>query len=173
MEKGRIKVFKSSDDGRELIVEVAGPGDFIGYLELLNDTPYTTSASALEDSEVYYIPREDFTNLLHQNRDVSARLIKMLAKNLAEQEENLVRIAYHSVRKRVAEALLHLDAKYQEEDGQSVAISMMRQDLAQIIGTAKETLIRTLSDFQDEGLIKIEESSIYLINREKLENLPN
>ncbi|MCB0695288.1 MAG: response regulator [Saprospiraceae bacterium] len=173
VEKGRIKVFKSSDDGRELIVEVAGPGDFIGYLELLNDTPYTTSASALEDSEVYYIPREDFTNLLHQNRDVSARLIKMLAKNLAEQEENLVRIAYHSVRKRVAEALLHLDAKYQEEDGQSVAISMMRQDLAQIIGTAKETLIRTLSDFRDEGLIKIEESSIYLLNREKLENLPN
>lgn len=172
VDKGRVKVFKSSEDGRELIVQVAVAGDFIGYMELLNDTVYTTSAMALDDAEVYYIPREDFLRLLHQNPDVSARLIKMLARNLADQEQNLIRIAYHSVRKRVADALLDLSDKYQVE-GQPEPISMMRQDLAQIIGTAKETLIRTLSDFREEGLIRIEDNAILLVNKDKLRNLPN
>ncbi len=173
VEKGRIKVFKASEDGRELIVQVAVPGEFIGYMELLNDTPYMTSAMALEDAEVYYIPREDFLRLLHQNHDVSARLIKMLACNLSDQEENLIRIAYHSVRKRVADALLDLHKKYKKDSSNDAPIAMMRQDLAQIIGTAKETLIRTLSDFREEGLIKIEDNSIIILNHEKLRTLPN
>ncbi|MCO6486273.1 MAG: response regulator [Saprospiraceae bacterium] len=172
VEKGRIKVFKASEDGRELIVQVAVKGDFIGYMEMLNETTYTTSAMALDDAEVYYIAREDFLRLLHQNRDVAARLIRMLASNLAEQEQNLIRIAYNSVRKRVADALLDLSDKYTQE-GRQEPISMMRQDLAQIIGTAKETLIRTLSDFREEGLIRIEDNAIHIQNRDKLRNLPN
>jgi CRP/FNR family transcriptional regulator, polysaccharide utilization system transcription regulator len=172
VEKGRVKVYKASEDGRELIVQVAVPGDFIGYMELLNDTVYTTSATALEDVEVYYIAREDFVRLMHQNHDVAARLIRMLARNLADQEQNLIRIAYHSVRKRVADALLDLSEKY-TRDGKTEPISMMRQDLAQMIGTAKETLIRTLSDFREEGLIRIEDNAITLVNTDKLRNLPN
>lgn len=172
VEKGRIKVYKASEDGRELIVQVAVPGDFIGYMEMLNDTSYTTSAMALEEAEVYYLPREDFFRLMHQNHDVAARLIRMLARDLADQEQNLIRIAYHSVRKRVADALLDLSEKYTHE-GKPEPISMMRQDLAQIIGTAKETLIRTLSDFREEGLIRIEDNAISLVNKDKLRNLPN
>lgn len=172
VEKGRIKVYKTAEDGRELIVQVAAPGDFIGYMDLLNGANATTSAVALEDAEVYYIPREDFLRLMHQNHDVSARMIRMLAKDLADHEENLVRIAYHSVRKRVAEALLDLHEKFLRENDQA-PISMMRQDLAQIIGTAKETLIRTLSDFREEGLIKIEDNTIRIVNFDKLRNLPN
>jgi CRP-like cAMP-binding protein len=172
VEKGRIKVYKTAEDGRELIVQVAAPGDFIGYMDLLNGANATTSAVALDDAEVYYIPREDFLRLMHQNHDVSARMIRMLAKDLADHEENLVRIAYHSVRKRVAEALLDLHEKFLRENDQA-PISMMRQDLAQIIGTAKETLIRTLSDFREEGLIKIEDNTIRIVNFDKLRNLPN
>jgi CRP/FNR family transcriptional regulator, polysaccharide utilization system transcription regulator len=172
VEKGRVKVYKASEDGRELIVQVAVPGDFIGYMELLNDTVYTTSAMALDDAEVYYIAREDFIRLMHQNHDVAARLIRMLARNLADQEQNLIRIAYHSVRKRVADALLDLSDKY-TVDGVPEPISMMRQDLAQMIGTAKETLIRTLSDFKEEGLIRIEDNAITVLNKDKLRHLPN
>ncbi len=97
----------------------------------------------------------------------------MLARNLSDQEENLIRIAYHSVRKRVADALLDLHQKYKKDNAQDVPIAMMRQDLAQIIGTAKETLIRTLSDFREEGLIKIEDNSIIILNHDKLRTLPN
>lgn len=172
VDKGRIKVYKASEDGRELIVQIAVPGDFIGYMEILNDTPYTTSAMALDDSEVYYIQREDFLKLIHNNRDVSAQVIKLLAKDLADQEAHLVKLAYNSVRKRVADALLQLSDKYAQE-GKAEPISMMRQDLAQLIGTAKETLIRTLSDFKEEGLIKIEDSAIVILKHDKMKNLPN
>jgi CRP-like cAMP-binding protein/FixJ family two-component response regulator len=172
VEKGHIKLFRSSEDGRELIVKIAGPGDFIGYMAVLNNIPFTTSAVALEDAEVYYIPREDFLNLLHKNHDVAANMIKLLASNLAEHEENLMRIAYHSVRKRVAEALLHLDEKYKVE-GKSQPIPLMRQDLAQLIGTAKETLIRTVSDFKEEGLVRVQDNAILILDAERLRNLPN
>jgi CRP-like cAMP-binding protein len=172
VEHGRIKLFRSSEEGRELIVKIAVPGEFIGYMAVINDIPFTTSAVALEDSEVYYVPREDFLRLLHQNPDVSARLLKMLASNVANHEENLVRIAYHSVRKRVAEALLDLDEKYKVE-GNRQPIPLMRQDLAQLIGTAKETLIRTISDFKEEGLVSIKDNAILILNEEKLRHLPN
>lgn len=172
VEKGRIKLYRTSEEGRELIVKIAVPGEFIGYMAVINNTPFTTSAVALEDTEVYYVAREDFLRLLHHNPDVSARLLKMLASNLANHEENLVRIAYHSVRKRVAEALLDLDEKY-KLNGDRQPIPIMRQDLAQLIGTAKETLIRTISDFKDEGLIAIKDNAIIILKEDKLRNLPN
>lgn len=167
IEKGSVKIFKSNDDGRELIMRVAGPGDFLGYLALLRDDRYPESAVALEDATVRLIPKDDFFALVYGHRDVNARFIKLLAGHIVEQEQQLIDLAYNSVRKRVATAIVHLfDQGYRE-------ISMLREDLAALAGTAKETVIRTLTDFKAEGLIDIRDGYIAVVKPDKLRDMPN
>jgi len=167
VEKGSVKIFKTNDDGRELILRVAGPGEFLGYLALLRDDRYPESSSALEDSTVRLIPKDDFFALVYGHRDVNVRFIKLLAGHVAEQEQQLIDLAYNSVRKRVATAIIHLfDQGYRE-------ISLLREDLAALAGTAKETVIRTLTDFKSEGLIDIREGFIAVLKPDKLRDMPN
>ncbi len=168
VEKGKVKVFKTSDDGRELIVDVAQPGDFFGFLPMLNDVPYAEGAAALEDCDIRLLPRQDFTALVYGHRDVNARFLKMLAGYAADREQQLIELAYSSVRRRVATALVDLCDRTQQN-----AINLFREDLAAMAGTAKETLIRTLADFKHEGLIDIKDGSIAVQKLEKLRNLPN
>lgn len=164
---GKVKVFKTNEDGKEYIIDIVKEGDFAGYLDLIRDSKYSESASALEDSDISLIPREDFSALLHANRDVASQLIKMLANNVIEKEEQLLNLAYHSVRKRVANAILLLSDKEGEAE-----INILRDDLARIVGTAKESVIRMLTEFKDDGYIEILDGTIVIKNRPKLENLP-
>lgn len=167
VEKGNVKIFKTNDDGRELILRVAGPGDFLGYLALLRDDRYPEAAAALDDATIRMIPKDDFFTLVYGNRDVNARFIKLLAGHVVEQEQQLIDLAYNSVRKRVATAIVHLFDQGHKE------INMLREDLAAMAGTAKETVIRTLTDFKTEGLIDIRDGNIGVVKPEKLRNMPN
>jgi len=167
MVKGKVKVFKTNEDGKEYILDVCKEGDFVGYLDLIRAAEYTESAAALEDSEVALIPREDFITLISANRDVASQLIKMLANNVSEKEEQLLQLAYNSVRKRVASALLLLS----EKEGQA-QISVLRDDLARIVGTAKESVIRMLAEFRDDNYIDIVEGDILIKAADKLRNMP-
>ena len=164
---GKVKLFKTNEDGKEYIIDIVKEGDFAGHIDLIRDSKYTESASALEDTDISLIPREDFTALLHANRDVASQLIKMLANNVTEKEEQLLNLAYHSVRKRVANAILLLSDK--EGEGE---INILRDDLARIVGTAKESVIRMLTEFKEDGYIEILDGAIVIKNRGKLENLP-
>ncbi|MBL7798393.1 MAG: response regulator [Saprospiraceae bacterium] len=167
IEKGSVKLYKTNDDGRELILRIAGPGEFLGYLALLSGDRYPEGASVLEDSTIRMIPKDDFFTLVYGNRDVNARFIKLLAGHVVDQEQQLIDLAYNSVRKRVATAIVHLfDQGYRE-------ISLLREDLAAIAGTAKETVIRTLTDFKTEGLIDIRDSNIVVSKPDKLRDMPN
>ena len=168
--QGKIKVFKTNEYGKEYIINICTAGDFLGYVDLIQDSNYHESAAALEDAEVSLIPREDFLKLIYANRDVSARFIKMLANNIAEQEDQLLNLAYDSVRKRVATALLKVYDKY-VQDGKSSPLQILRDDLARIVGTAKESVIRMLTEFKDDGYISIEEGRISILEKEKLENM--
>lgn len=170
--KGRIKTFKTHEDGKELITGIHQSGEFIGYTDLIESNEHKESAEALEDVEVSIIPKQDFFALLYSNRDVAARFIKMLSNNLRETEERLMNLAYNSVRKRVADALVTLQQRYQQ-NGQKVPFSVSREDLASIVGTATESVIRTLSDFKDEKLIEIKDKQIYILNSDKLARLKN
>ncbi|WP_114779405.1 response regulator [Botryobacter ruber] len=172
LNKGKVKNYKSNEEGREYITNIYKEGDFIGYLDLLEEKSYRESAVALEDSEVYVIPKEDFFSLLYQNRDVANKFIKILSDNLADREERLLKLAYNSVRKRVAEALLLVEKQYQQEDDHTV-INISREDLASIVGASKETVIRTLADFKDEKLVESQGSKITILNRQKLVNMRN
>lgn len=171
--KGKVKTFHTNEFGKELITELYKEGDFFGYLSLLQDEKYTESATALEDSEIYMLPKEDFFSLIYKNSEVSKKFIEILSDNLKEKEKQLVKLAYNSVRKRVAEALVKLSDKYKKEQEQVFSMNISREDLANMVGTATETVIRTLSDFKEDKLIEITGSNITITNYTKLASMKN
>jgi CRP/FNR family cyclic AMP-dependent transcriptional regulator len=173
IEKGKVKACKTNDDGKELIVDLFNEGDFFGYVAMLEGTTYKETTEALEETEVAVIPREDFEQLLNNNREIMQKFIKLLAKNVTSREEQLLGIAYNSLRKKVAEALMTLYRKYRQADSALFEIYISRENLASIAGTAKESLIRTLSDFKEEKLIDVKEGNIVILNEKKLETMLN
>ena len=173
IEKGKVKIFKTNDDGKELTVGLFNEGDFFGYTALLEESVYKENAEAIEDAEVTVIPKEDFEKLMHSNSAVQKKFIQLLAKNVSEKEEQLLGIAYNSLRKRVADALITLQQKYKKESDAVFSMHISREDLANIAGTATESLIRTLSDFKSEKLIEIKDGHIVIINEKKLASLLN
>ncbi len=167
--RGKIKSYKTNEYGKELITHIYQSGDFFGFIPLIEDIPYQETAAVIEDATVQLIPKEDFNLLLYSTKDFSMQFIKMLANQVNEVEQNLINLAYDSVRQKVAKALLSLFEKY-EAEGQA-RFSILREDLAAIAGTAKETVIRTLSDFKEEGLIAIIDNDIIIESDESLRNL--
>ncbi len=166
---GKVKTFKTNEDARDYIVGLYKAGDFIGYLDLLQNDSYSESAVTLEDSEICIIPKPEFFALLFSNMDIASKFIKMLSSDVREGEERLISLAYNSVRKRVAQSLLRVYANHGDITGMAVS----REDLASITGASKETVIRTLSDFKMEGLIQVEGSKISILQEAKLKNLKN
>jgi len=122
---------------------------------------------------VVFIPKEDFLNLLFSNREIAKRFLLILNQKFNEQQDYLIELAYSSVRKRVAEALILLSDKYKANRDERFSMSISREDLANIVGTATESLIRTLSDFKEEKLIEVKDGKIVLINENKLKELKN
>jgi CRP/FNR family transcriptional regulator, cyclic AMP receptor protein len=172
--KGKVKTYKSNDDGKELVIELFSTGDFLGYVAMMEGTVYKDSAAVMEETELAVIPREDFDGLINNNKEVAQKFIQLLAKNISERENQLVNIAYNSLRRKVADALLMLYKKYHETTEDANAMIISRGSLATIAGTAKESLIRTLSDFRNEKLIDIKsDGSIVILNLKKLELLLN
>ncbi len=172
IQKGKVKTFKTNEDGKELVVGLYNEGDFVGYTALLEGTSYKETAEALGDCELALIPKEDFENLLNSNMDIAKQFIKLLAKNITEKEEQLLGIAYNSLRKKVAEALVALRNKFKSGE-ENFSIDMSRENLATLAGTATESLIRTLSDFKTEKIIDIKAGCVTILNEKKLENLIN
>lgn len=173
LQQGKAKVFKTSDDGKDLTVGLYTQGDYIGYIALLEDAPYQVSAEALEDTDITLIARTDFLHLVHSHRDVSKRFFQLVAKNNNDKANQLVRLAYNSLRKRVANTLLILRKKYDTGSSDPFTIHIGREDLANLAGTATESLIRTLTDFRREKLIDIQEGSIRILDEKKLADLLN
>jgi CRP-like cAMP-binding protein len=170
---GKVKTGMVNEQGKELITGLYKEGDFFGYLALLEDKPYSDSATALEDAEVCLIPKEDFFALLYKNTEVARRFVRLLADNLTEKEEQLLKLAYNSVRKRVAEALVTLCNRYRRENEETFTMTISREDLANLAGTATETTIRTLSDFKEEGLVEVKGGAITVVSYDKLQKMKN
>lgn len=173
IEKGKVKTFKTNTDGKEFTVGLHSEGEFIGYIAMLEGTVYKETAEAIDNTDVAIIPMEEFSKLIESNKEVMQKFIKLLAKNVAEKEEQLLGLAYNSLRKRVADALITLQDKYRKDNGEKFSIQISREDLANIAGTATESLIRTLSDFKSEKLIDIEGGLIVIQNEKKLAAMLN
>ncbi len=173
VKSGKIKTYKTTNEGKELTIELYKASDFFGYTALLQNTAYKETAECLDDCELSIIAKEDFELLINNNPKVAQKFIQLLAKNVSEREEHLLSLAYNSLRKRIAEALLQLQKKYKTSDNRNFSMHISRADLANIAGTATESLIRTLSDFKSEGLIGIKDGYITILDDKKLSAMFN
>ncbi|NLR81579.1 response regulator [Chitinophaga eiseniae] len=171
--QGKIKTYKRNDDGKELIIGLYNEGDFLGYNALLEGGNYQENAEAMEESLLAIIPQKDFEQLISSNPEVLGKFIQLLSKEMVEKEQQLIGLAYNSLRKKVAEALLMLDKKYNSTGSKHFTIDISRENLAAVAGVAKESLIRTLGDFRDEQLIALKEGQIASLSIKKLTELVN
>ncbi|QKG55267.1 response regulator [Hymenobacter sp. BRD128] len=169
VQSGRVKTVKATAAGKELITCLYGPGEFFGYLPLLEHTPHRDSAVALDDAELVYISQDDFTLLLH-HAEVGPQFMRLLAGRVSAREQQLLHMAYHSIRRRVADVLLHL---HEQAGGlPTTAIQVAREDLAALVGTTPESLTRTLSEFRQDGLLELTPKAVRLLEPEKLRHAP-
>lgn len=164
--KGSVKCYKLDEQGKELITSVYAPDEFLGFTSLVDHVPYQECAVALADVELAGIPKSKLKNILEENQHVSLEILEVLAENLSEIKEQLLQMAYSSVRKRTAHTLLQFSRAMGTKKGQPLKIA--RSDLAGAAGVATESLIRTLSDFKHEGLISIENRDIHILDSNSL-----
>ena len=171
LKMGKVKTFQSNRDGKEFITGLYNSGDFFGHIAIIENSEYQESSVALEECEIIGIPKQDFLTLITHNQLVANQFIKMLANDIQEKEKQLMQIAYNSIRKRTADALIMLSKKYKKVNQPNFTMKISRDDLASVVGTATESLIRTLSDFKADNLIAISGSEITILDEKKLINL--
>ncbi|WP_407429454.1 response regulator [Arcticibacter sp.] len=170
--EGKLKKFLINEDGKELITNMYTSGDIFGYKAIFDDVPYVESVEVLEDADLILIPKADFIRLINTDRQIARRFIKLLAHNVIEKEEQLLNLAYSSLRKKVAKGIIDIIDKFQDEKNGKPAVHLSREDLSNMIGSAPESTIRTLKEFRMENLIDIaEDGSIRVLNEKKLRHL--
>lgn len=161
--EGKVKIFARGEEGKEQIIHVAKAGEIVGFRAMFSGDPYNVAANTLEESNICFIGKNDFLNLVDTNSTLRNGILKELSKELGERASFIKNMAQKSVRERLAAALLILDDIYGEE-----MINLSREDMANFVGTATETLIRLLKDFKDEGFIRTHVRKIEVLDKEGL-----
>lgn len=165
--KGEVKTFKINEDGKELITELFSDKSFFGFTSFLSNRPYTENAEATKKTKLIKFEKNELLNLIKKNPQLGLNFIDLLSADLDSVKEHLMHLAYDSVRKKTADALIQL---IPEESGKKI-IRISRSDLASIIGIAKETLTRTLTDFKEENLIRTDRNAIEVVDSKSLMNI--
>ncbi|WP_106793386.1 response regulator [Aquimarina sp. Aq78] len=160
--KGVVKSHKMDENGKELITTLYKTDDFLGFTSFIDNTPYLESATAVEDSELAGISKNNLKEILEKSKNISLELMELLTDNLSEIKEQLLQMAYSSVRKKTAQTILQFADVLNKKSQDSIKIS--RNDLASVAGIATESLIRTLSSFKKDGLIEIEGRNIKILD---------
>ncbi len=164
--KGVVKTHTMDTNAKELITGLYKADDFLGFTSLEDNVPYTETATAVEDVEVVGISKKYVRDILKNSQEISLELMNLLTDNLSEVKEQLVRMAYSSVRKKTASTILQFVEIMDKKPDSPIRI--LRNDLATTAGIATESLIRTLSDFKRDGLIEIDGRDIRVIDTEGL-----
>lgn len=166
---GKVKLIKHGEAGKEQILRLAKPGDPLGYRSLLAGDRYSSSAIALEESGICFIPKEVFLHILHKDSNLNEEFMKLLSHDLKKAQEQITHLAQKPVRERMAEALLFLRETYgQNPQGDYINAMLSREEIAGIVGTATETAIRLLSEFNKEGIIHLDAKRIAILKPDKL-----
>ena len=167
---GKAKKYKIDSEGKEQIIYVANTGELIGYHAILSEDRYPDSAAALEESIISFIPKDDFLLVLQQSETLSKRLLKTLSHEFAVLINGLTLFAQRSVRERLALQLVVLREKYKIDfqPGMPVEINMSRDDLASLVGTVRENVVRILTEFKQEGILVTKGRKIIVLNVRKL-----
>lgn len=172
---GKVKKFKIDKEGREQIIYVANSGELIGYHAVLADDRYADSAATLEESLISFIPRQHFLQAVDRSPVLSKRLLKTLSHEFTVFANSLALFAQRTVRERLALQLVVLREKYKTNfhEGMAVEIVLSREDLAAIVGTARENVVRILSDFKEEGILQTKGRKIIILDVRKLIAIAN
>lgn len=175
IKSGKVKKFKIDKEGREQIIYVANAGEIIGYHAVLADDRYADSAATLEESLISFIPKQNFLQAVERSAILSKRLLKTLSHEFTVFANSLALFAQRSVRERLALQLVVLREKYKKDfrEGMSVEIAMSREDLASIVGTARENVVRILSDFKEEGILQTKGRKIIILDVKRLVAIAN
>lgn len=171
LKKGQVKTYKRAKDGRELSATLYREGDFFGYESLCRATAHADNAATMNDAEIIMITKVDFMEYLLNHQEIASAFINLLSGSVQDKEEQMLRLAYFSVRKRVAEALVQVAEKFGTSGSDSCTLRISRDDLAALVGTASETVSRMLADFKDEKLIEKNGNAIEVISIDKLRNV--
>lgn len=169
--RGKVKEYMINDQGKELITNIYCKGDFFGYSAILEQFDYTETVQVLEDAELMLIPKVDFIQLIYNNHDVARKFILLLSQNVHQKTERLINMAYNSLRKKVATGIIDVIDKFKDQRNGKPIIQISREDLANFVGSAQESMIRTLKDFKTEKLIEISDGDILVLNEQKLRAL--
>ena len=170
---GIIKVFKTGFDGKEQIIRFAKKGDIIAYRSVLSNELACTSAKVIEDCQVCFIPSEILISFIKSNPAYALGLLKLACHELGEANSFITDIAQKTVRERLAEILLLLVHDFGLDDEQFLNISLTREELANIVGTATESVIRLLSEFKSDKLVELNGRKIKILNTKGLEKISN
>ncbi|MFD2288044.1 response regulator [Pedobacter petrophilus] len=167
---GKVKSIKLSPDGRELMTGLHAAGEYIGINAVLGKTAYTDTATAMEDSEICIIPKEQLEMMLRLYPEVARKFINLLSNDNLEKEQQLLQLAYYSVRKKMAETIIRL---FNQKTTDNELLNISREDLAALACMATETVSRTLTDFKEEKLIDRVGANITVLNLEGLIRMKN
>lgn len=166
---GSVKTLKLNEEGREFLTGIYNSDEYFGVHDAIISQTHTESSQAMEDSAICILPKEQLNSLLQKNADVAMRFINLLSHSISQKEEQLIQLAYNSVRKRMAVTLLRINEIHKNEN----VFKISRDDLAAMAGMATETVSRTLSDFKEEKLIEKKGSEITILDITRLKNMKN
>lgn len=169
---GNVKITSIGSDGKESIIKIVASGDILGHRSLFSNCKYSTTAIAIDDTEVFFFEKNYIFNLLNINRTIVDNLIKKLTSDIGLAESRLTSLQRKNVRERLAELLLTLKDTHGVKEGNYIKINikLSREEMAEIIGTASETLIRILTEFKEAEIIEQNGKSIFIKDEEKLMN---
>lgn len=171
IKSGRVKVIKSNINGKEFVSDILIPGNFFGHEAILKKGYYNEDAFAYDEVTLIHISKEKLMSVLNLNPSISMELVQILNRKLELSEEKLVSLAYDSVRKRTADALIYLENKFKKHEfDKQVEIKISRDDLAALVGTATETVIRVVGDFKKDKILEVKGRTIRILEMEKLKN---
>lgn len=172
---GNIKLTKTGNDGKETILRIVRGGDILGHRSLFTDDNYSATATAMEDTRVCFIDKKFILSVIRDNPSVSLNIINKLSRDMGQAENRLTSVHQKSVRERLGELILSLKASHgQLENGRwKIDLKLTREEMATMIGTANETLIRFMSEFKEAGIIEQEGKTLYIKDLEELLNWAN
>lgn len=175
VKEGKIKKYKVDREGREQIIYIANTGELIGYHAILSESRYPDSAAALEETELIFIPKEDFLSALNNSSILKTRLLKLLSHEFSVLANSVSLFAQRTVRERLALQLIVLREKYKVnfKEGMPVEINMGRDDLASLAGTARENVVRVLSEFKADGILETKGRKIIVKDVNQLIKIAN
>jgi len=173
VQSGIVKIYKTGIDGKEQIVRFAKPGDLIGYRSVVSNEAACTTAELLQEGTLCHIPTDILFHLVKTNGNFAVELMKLTCKELGEANAYITDIAQKTVKERLAEILIHLDAEFGTDEEGVLRISLTREELSNIVGTATESIIRLLSEFKSDGSIELNGRKIKILDKPGLKHIAN